>query len=83
MLALKIKFAGHHVRNVENRPFHLRGAALAEGGHVLDLDGKDVYLPQHGQARPGNLLGKLMLGSHTEAVVHGLRQGLFSLEDLS
>jgi len=35
------------------------------------------------QAHLGNIFGKLMVGSRTEAVVHGLRQGLLSLEDIS
>ena len=35
------------------------------------------------QAHLGNIFGKLMVGSRTEAVVHGLRKGLLSLEDLS
>jgi len=35
------------------------------------------------QAHLGNIFGKLMVGSRTEAVVCGLKQGLLSLEDLS
>lgn len=35
------------------------------------------------QAHLGNIFSKLMVGSRTEAVVHGLRKGLLSLEDLS
>lgn len=35
------------------------------------------------QAHLGNIFGKLMVASRTEAVVHGLRKGLLSLEDLS
>jgi NarL family two-component system response regulator LiaR len=35
------------------------------------------------QAHLGNIFGKLMVGSRTEAVVYGLRKGLLSIEDLS
>jgi len=35
------------------------------------------------QAHLGNIFGKLMVGSRTEAVVYGLRRGLLSLRDLS
>jgi len=35
------------------------------------------------QAHLGNIFGKLMVGSRTEAVVYGLRKGLLSIQDLS
>jgi len=35
------------------------------------------------QAHLGNIFGKLMVGSRTEAVVYGLKKGLLSIQDLS
>jgi NarL family two-component system response regulator LiaR len=55
----------------------------AKGMSNKDI-GKELFLSARTvQAHLGNIFDKLQVGSRTEAILHGLKEGWFTLEDIS